>query len=953
MRKIKVMKQHTWVAVLVPVFAMLAAAVSAAVGQDKSAAPVPALGGLIFADDFSADNGAWKYGNRECAPKDGALRLPFDRRILWATLSGRTLNPGNLSEFTMDLRCSFSGDDKRKLVVGFAKPYEWGAMSECKGRMEVEETGKYRLIWDGKLIQENQLTRDEQGRFELILYARKGMLKVDDHASVSLESSDFSGHVMVATEGNRVKGSAVLIDELSVRSAGQHQPWSEQELQANIEAWLNQRLDVSDEWLVKLKEAVDSARAAGTYGYGTALRVEPSLVKPGEKVTAVFEKAKDGNPGGAAYALADFLRNDGTDRRELKLDWVTGADGRQRAEVVFHPDVPGNWSIVWESPQGTMRRLIGVVKPGYMAVRFHITGHPELLRPIRYVNRPPIRQSYDLIHERGLAADFWAPLTRVVYDPLQAHVRAAGIFLDLQQRYGDGLMPKVEGDYCIQNPESNLHRLPETVQERILAWSLKQWNTLGWNAPDSIASYTHGHATTRIAERLGLPAFDALCEWTNWEDAGWEINHTGAPPVPYYIAHDDFRKVGKPGIMLLSQGTASSVRQYTVFANESHPNLTFMRLGTTPDLKLGRQEKNIDRFEAVIDGFYEQAKMHTDPFFFTVGLENFSNIEDWNRPNILGVDYLIKKAATADIVFVQAKGIIDYYNRHYTKQPESWFFWPDYYAGLMKQPCPKPRVLVDRIEVVNDRYHTEHQQGMTLPRYWWDHTVKWDNPEWVEASHLRGPSGIIPPNQLTEENIVPKIVPVSGIRADITRTKSAGGMTFEIRIHSDREVDLLPLAVWDIPLQAESCKETTSRDLRFLPILDGSSGNLHGIVECSNVPAGTSTRIVQVQGVPREPVQTTVAIGDSIQGRSFLRGDTPHVYLGMTKGKNTKVSVIVPPGRTVYVQYNDESRVEPVDGKLEIKLNNEWPPFNPAWCPRIVGMTAKEVEAQSAIIHGL
>jgi hypothetical protein len=935
---------------IIAMAALLAIAGTADASQDAKIASVPALGGTVFTDDFSAGNGSWKYGNRECAPKDGALRLPFDHRILWATLSGRALHPGNLSEFTMDLRFSFSGDDKRKLVVGWAKPYEWGAMSECKGRMEVAETGEYRLIWDGKTIQENHLTRDEKGRFELILHTRKGMLKVGDHAPVAVESSDFSGHVMVATEGNRAKGSAVLIEEMSIRGAGQSQPWSQQELQANIEEWLTRNLEKSDEWLARLKAEIDSARSDGTYGYYTALRVEPSLVKPGEKVTAVFENAGAGVPGGRAYALADFLRNDGSDRRELKLDWVTGADGRQRAEVFIHPDVPGNWSIVWESPQGTLRRLLGVVTPGYMVVRFHITTHPALVGSILDKNMPrQPRQSYELIHERGLAADFWAPISRMDQDPIEAHVQAARVFLDMQHRYGDGLMPKVEGDACIPgNPERNLFRLPEKIQERTLAWSLKRWSALGFGVPTSIASYTHGHATTRIAQRLGIRAFDALCEWQHWEDGGWEINHTGAPPAPYYIAHDDFRKVGGLGMMSLSQGTTSSVRQYMVFANESHPSLTFMRVGTATDLK--RQELNIDRFEAVVDGFYQQAKMHEAPFFFTVGLENFSNIEDWNRPNILGVDYLIKKASAANIVFVQAIGIIDYYDRHYAKQPESWFFWPDYYAGLIKPSSPKPRSLVDRIEVVNDLYHTEHQEGMTLPRYWWDHTVEWNNPEWDIMAHLRDhKSGLIPPDKLTEDNIVPKIVPVSGIRADITQKRSDGGMTFEIRIQADRALPLLPLAVWDIPLQAGSCKETATPDCRFLPILDGTSGNLHGIVECRDVPAGTSICTIQVQGVPREPVQTTVAIGDSIKGRSFLRGDTPHVYLWMTKGKNAKLSLTVPSERKVHVQYNDATQVQPVDGKLEIHLNNEWPPYNPAWCPRIIGMTAKEVEAGSTI----
>jgi hypothetical protein len=84
---------------IIAMAALLAIAGTADASQDAKIASVPALGGTVFTDDFSAGNGSWKYGNRECAPKDGALRLPFDHRILWATLSGRALHPGNLSEF--------------------------------------------------------------------------------------------------------------------------------------------------------------------------------------------------------------------------------------------------------------------------------------------------------------------------------------------------------------------------------------------------------------------------------------------------------------------------------------------------------------------------------------------------------------------------------------------------------------------------------------------------------------------------------------------------------------------------------------------------------------------------------------------------------------------------------------------------------------------------------------
>ena len=82
----------------------------------------------------------------------------------------------------------------------------------------------------------------------------------------------------------------------------------------------------------------------------------------------------------------------------------------------------------------------------------------------------------------------------------------------------------------------------------------------------------------------------------------------------------------------------------------------------------------------------------------SVNLENFLNCPDWDRANMLGVNYLCDQARHKKLVFVSGEDIADYFARHYDRQPENWFYWPDTYCGYQDAYKPKRSSQSDRVE---------------------------------------------------------------------------------------------------------------------------------------------------------------------------------------------------------------------------------------------------------------
>ncbi|MEN6406583.1 MAG: hypothetical protein ABFC77_08940, partial [Thermoguttaceae bacterium] len=351
-----------------------------------------------------------------------------------------------------------------------------------------------------------------------------------------------------------------------------------------------------------------------------------------------------------------------------------------------------------------------------------------------------------------------------------------------------------------------------------------------------------------------------------------------------------------------------------------------------------------DRFQATVDLWLGESRHQREPMFLFIGLENFRDLADWDQANTLGVNYLREQAKDKKLVFASGADITDYFTRHYAKQPENWFYWPDIYCGY--QAAYKPRRLPDRIELSNADFHSLHEWGSALPRFFWDFTRPWSEPLWDNQAAIRKNFGLCNPDLLTADNCVPRMVNLDGVQAVATVKPTADGAQIQIEIESSKPLGSLPVAVWNIPLQAAGLNVTkTSDKARFVPIVDGSTENLHGLVVCKNISPGKTTRFIPIQGVSRDPIDPTLQIGAQVAGRMFLRNGVPCVYVWLATKDATRGSLKInmPKGKKVTVHYNNGKIREARNGELTVNFDRTWSTESPL----ITGLTSAEL-AKSA-----
>ena len=420
----------------------------------------------------------------------------------------------------------------------------------------------------------------------------------------------------------------------------------------------------------------------------------------------------------------------------------------------------------------------------------------------------------------------------------------------------------------------------------------------------------------------------------------------GAPPFPYYVADDDFRKVAAgQSIVQLTQGTTSSVRLFTIYTMEGAPTNGFICPFNPYGEKMiaaAAQAKNVDRFETAIDTWTKEAAYQREPLFLSISLQNFVERADWNRCNCLAVEHLREEARTQKIVFTQGEAIADYFHNHYAHQPENWIYWPDVYAGLAEDR--KPDLLADHMELSNVEFHSDSWDGEALPRFFWDYTQPWSNPAWDDAKGLRDPKcGLIPPEQITADNdTVPHMVKLDGVKTRVDmKPDGIGVVTVKVVIDSPKAFAFLPIAVWRIPLAGKGLTSQGPGNGRFIPIVDGATENLHGLAVCRDVKAGHGEWTYELKGTPRPFMDPEIHIGHSVLGRIFVRDGVPHAYVWLINGeRDGMLSIKVPPGRHVRVHYNDGTGEEVTGGAIQVRIGQDWSIKS----PMITGLEAREVE---------
>ncbi len=696
------------------------------------------------------------------------------------------------------------------------------------------------------------------------------------------------------------------------------------------------------EMLAQLKAYLRAETAAGRWGYKTAIDVAPGLVRPGEKVTATLRVAGPIPSPCEATLQWNYLGKNPGPLEPLKLAWKPDACGGHVATADVSPRQPGNGRIVWRVGDERLSRMFGAVDDGYAVCRLLLTAYAGLRRPGR------TGEAYDVIHQHGLAADFWdgsehaAPYVRTLKQLADEY----RVFATMRHRYGDRILPMCQANYMFSRClDSNLSWFDADVQRDGIQMLTQVWDQLGIGPLELLGSYTYSHDTPRVARQLGIKAINSLVQWQNWRDGGdesaWLINQWGAPTVPYYVAGDDYRKVA-PGqsIVALPQGTTSSVRMYFINTLEGQPQLAHLRAYSDQMAETA----NCDRFQTAVDLLLAEATHQREPTFLFIGLENFCDLRDWDQANTLGVNYLREQAKREKLVFASGADIADYFTRHYHKQPENWFYWPDTYCGYAV--AYKPKQAPDRIELSNGEFHSVHESGASLPRFFWDFTRPWSEPIWDDQAAIRKEFGLCDPKLLTADNCVPRMVNLDGVKATVKTEPTPGGAEIRIEIESSKPLRRLPVAAWNIPLQAAGLKAVeTSDHARFVGIVDGSTENLHGLVVCENVLPGKSVRKVCLQGASREPVVPTLHIGRHVAGRMFLRNGVPSVYLWRVAedAPDGTLTISVPAGRKAAVHYNNGKIDEVEGGVLTVRFDRTW--FTES--PMITGLTQKELASMA------
>jgi hypothetical protein len=897
-----------------------------------------------FGEDLLRPGALW-YGH--AMPKMEPSGMALAGHGSEATLAGTTMNPENLTNFTLKLRWNFGGNSNGSFRVGWGKPFEWGTFDQCTGWVTVQADGRARVYSEGRELGQLQLPISARGAVSLTVSRRSSDIVLasegkDTSFPIPADLSAGGGYLTLRSEGYERNGKILRVESAELAAAGNRPPLSVAQQEEGIRRWEKSQVDGVWNTLTNFEEYF-KANNAGRWAYKTDLHIEPGLVRPGEKVRLYFRCAEPVPSECTASVQANYLSGSPGAIEPLVLPWRKTKDGALEAEVALKPEQVGNWHVVWRVGAEQLSRVFGVVDDDCAVVRLLTTSD----RNLNKTNPPPA--GFDAIHEAGLAGNFWNAGNGISRTPEQQLARYRRL-MAFHHLWGDEIIPLMHADTIIPGaPDKNLFKVSDDVQREGIQQTMKLWDLLGIGPMNDLGGYTFSDSTPEIARSLGIKSIDCLCQWQNWADLGgdnngWQINDLGAPTVPYFVAKDDFRKVA-PGrsIVALPEQSTSDVRIYCIYAGEGQPQQNFMRQQSYNGAMVG-ESWNIDRFEAAMDLLLAESRYQNGPRFLFVGLENFIDSPDWNQANRLAVKHFVEAARHQKVVFAQASAIADYYQRHYQQQPENWFYWPDVYAGLAYNY--KPAQLPDRIELMNAKFYVVYEDGSTLPQFFWDYTRLWSAPEWEEQPAIRQKYGLVDPALITASNCVPPIVDLAGVSATVTMEPQAEGAEARVMIESPRPLPMLPVALWHIPLDPQTLGTVkASAHARYVRVVDGSTGNLHGVLVCSKVPAGRSVWTVKFEGELRTPLMAEIHIGTQVSGRFFPRANGPSAYVWLTDAHvgSGVLTIQVPDGRAVTLHYNDGQTEQTVGGTLLVKLNRTWQHQS----PMIIGLTAAEIQAEA------
>jgi len=870
---------------------------------------------MRYLDLFDKPSSAWVRGDVVLSRQPGPLNLVPSGTTCscTATLAGHAVHPKTLQESTIRVSFTIGPDPGGLLRIGFGHPQEWDTLAQAPLVIAIDRSGQI-TVCDQAGVCVASITPDEHdaGQRSLIFGKRGRVFFLQGptgEVTIPWPGHDDGGYLTF-----EALGTPVTLQRFGVMSPITRPPLSREGVAADHEIWRQQRRKHNRTRLSELRVLLQDEVARLRWGFCTALTVTPGLLPCGTTVRLSFHLDELTTPNNATVE-ADYLGINPGMAQSLALEWREDPDGGWRAEVDLTPDKPGNWRVTWHIGTERLTRTFAVIVPGYAVASCWVE---------RSATTPDLPQHrYDLPADCALG-NWWSPFTPPLQEVLDSLLPYAG----WQHRYGDHLVPLISARWLLPGiPNDNLSEIPAAEQTDLLSDLRTLWEMLDIGPMTILGVPTLGHATPHAAQALGVKALHGLAPWKNQRDGDANapaINHWGASPAPYFVADDDFRKTAnQPAIVAFAAASASSARCYLPEGVEGSPTCLALHAG-------------ISRFYDAVDGWLAAAAHQDHPYCFTVALTDAADTAWSEGINALAIEYLVSRARTGNLVFASSADIAEYYQTQFPAQPIQTWYWPDLLCGV--RAPQKPARLPDRIEIHTSQLHALFADGLALPHCYWEFTSRWEEPIWSALARFRSPEGLISPETIPPEMCVPRQVALDDATAIVNMTPVVGGVEIVITLTTSRALDLLPIAIWSIPLTADTHVVSPTTGIDWHRVIDGSTGNLHAIVLCAAVPAGTSEYRLRLVGTARELYRADFSLGTTLHGRTITRDGEHITYLW--RADETPPGLLrttSPATRSVEIHYRDSAVTSSSPGQpLEI-------PFLPDDVPWLLGMTGEDL----------
>lgn len=579
----------------------------------------------------------------------------------------------------------------------------------------------------------------------------------------------------------------------------------------------------------------------------------------------------------------------------IPLDLVSRGDGAE-ATVELCCDEPGNVRIEAFVTGERLVRQIAVREKG-------------MLTAILWSGSNAPRMDTEL-HAYDLSGDYWLTGLGGKYseDPAR-FFRWAEPFARQQWQYGDQGVPMINATSILPDSETrNLFELDEETQRRGIALLLRRMEIAGMTPCKLAASYTADNTAIRILEQAGIRGMTSLCNWQNWPDGGWKINHWGVANQPYCPAPDDFRRSGEMrDIFCFTMGTTSCARNYSIMTMELCPTLV---VPGERYLENRVEHFQAQRFYDAFDAVLAAAEENPYPVEVTIGLESFRGFPDWNAVNSMAMRYVTRRAAGGRIVFASAADVAEYHIRKGDAMYPAAFFQPDVYCGYRNEALPGR--IPDRIEVQNGKYLAVVRRDDPMPMYWFDYTTPWEASAYEDAP--RNEYNLINPDETDSTDYEPKQFDRGGVK--ISRTWE--GKTLSVTVCSERPLPRMLTGVFDLPVAPGFGWSCDREGGELLPVTDPASGGAAAFLDLSPIEKGENVFVFTFSGKDAVPDDREDRKGNAA---AMWFGD--HAYLRSLDGAKA-LSVTLPAPDGAYLQPQDGRKIAARNGLLTFTLNGDW-----------------------------